>query len=121
MEEHIFKMDAKTIVDLAFDNKLFKDHITRDDFNAFEDLISFMLQSRFESYKKLEDILGKVGKREVESKKFTEQQAIAFARYVWYEKDIKDASKGLNDFMQEFEAMGRKYHSNRSHMPESDK
>ena len=32
-------------------NKLFKDELTRDDFNAFEDLIRFLLQSRFETYK----------------------------------------------------------------------
>ena len=36
MDEKIFKQDAKQIVDLAFDKKLFKDEITRDDMNAFK-------------------------------------------------------------------------------------
>ncbi len=37
LEEKAFRADAKSIVDLAFDGKLFKDHLTRDDFNQFED------------------------------------------------------------------------------------
>jgi hypothetical protein len=60
MEELIFKQDAKQIVDMAFDKKLFKDEITRDDMNGFEDLISFLLSSRFESYKKCEELLKKL-------------------------------------------------------------
>ena len=52
MDEKIFKQDAKQIVDLAFDKRLFKDEITRDDMNAFEELIDFLLSSRFESYKR---------------------------------------------------------------------
>jgi hypothetical protein len=62
MEELIFKQDAKQIVDMAFDKKLFKDEITRDDMNGFEDLISFLLSSRFESYKKCEELLKKLNK-----------------------------------------------------------
>ena len=50
MKQEIFKQDAKQIVDMAFDLKIFKDHLTRDDFNGFEDLICFLLQSRFDSY-----------------------------------------------------------------------
>jgi hypothetical protein len=38
MDDKIFKQDAKSIVDLAFNNKLFKEEITRDDMNTFEEL-----------------------------------------------------------------------------------
>lgn len=56
MNGKIFKHDAKTIVDLAFESKLFKDSVTRDHMNTFEGLIEYMLSSRFESYKKLEKL-----------------------------------------------------------------
>lgn len=52
MEDKIFKSDAKTIVDMFFDTKIFKDNITRDDMNATEEFIESMLKSRFESYQK---------------------------------------------------------------------
>ena len=57
MDENIFKQDVKQIVDLEFDKKLFKDEITRDDMNAFEELIDFLLSSRYESYKRAEKLL----------------------------------------------------------------
>lgn len=63
MEDRIFKADAKQIVDMAFDNKLFKDELTRDDFNAFEDLLQFLLQSRFESYKRVVALTESIDKR----------------------------------------------------------
>jgi len=63
MDTKIFQADAKTIVDMAFDNKLFKDHLTRDDFDSFEELLCFMLQSRFESYQKVEKLLNKVDRK----------------------------------------------------------
>jgi hypothetical protein len=66
MEDKIFKNDAKQIVDLAFNNKLFKEEITRDDFNAFEELIGFLLQSRFESYQRAEKLLSSLKHRKEE-------------------------------------------------------
>ena len=39
-EDKSFRNDAKGIVDAIHDNKIFQDHITRDDMNAFEDLIT---------------------------------------------------------------------------------
>lgn len=63
MEDKIFRADAKTIVDMAFNNKLFKEELTRDDFNAFEDLIHFLLQSRFDSYVRITDLMDKIEKR----------------------------------------------------------
>jgi hypothetical protein len=63
MEEKIFKQDAKQIVDMAFNNKLFKEELTRDDFNAFEDYIQFCLQSRFDTYVRLEKLMNKIQER----------------------------------------------------------
>ncbi len=63
MEDKIFKSDAKSIVDICFDNKLFKDEITRDDMSTFEDLIGFMLQARFDSYKRMSSLMDKIEKR----------------------------------------------------------
>lgn len=57
MNEPLFKQDSKTIVDTLFDIKVFKDNITRDDMDNVEELIRFMLQSRFESYQKASEIL----------------------------------------------------------------
>jgi hypothetical protein len=62
MDEMIFKQDAKQIVDLAFDNKLFKDEVTRDDMNSFEELINFLLSSRYESYKRVDNLLSRLEK-----------------------------------------------------------
>lgn len=64
MDENIFKTDAKQIVDLAFDNKLFKDEITRDDMNGFEELIDFLLSSRYESYKRKDRFIKSLQKSE---------------------------------------------------------
>lgn len=60
MEENVFKTDAKQIVDMAFDAKLFKDSLTRDDFNGFEELIGYLMQSRYESYIRVGKFLDKV-------------------------------------------------------------
>jgi hypothetical protein len=60
MDKEIFKRDAKTIVDLSFNNKLFKDEVTRDDMDKFEDLLSYLLQSKYESYKRAEELLKKL-------------------------------------------------------------
>ena len=62
MEDKIFKADAKQIVDMAFNNKIFKDEVTRDDMNAFEDLITFLLQSRYESYLRVQALMSRMQK-----------------------------------------------------------
>lgn len=62
MEQQIFKQDAKTLVDTLFDAKLFKDQVTRDDLNSIEDYISSALNSRFDSYLKIEKIMDKLVK-----------------------------------------------------------
>ena len=57
MEARIFKNDAKQIVDLVFDAKLFRDDLTRDNLNSIEEMIQFMMQSRFESYQRAQNLL----------------------------------------------------------------
>ncbi len=50
MEKKRFKQHAKILTDSLFDNKLFKEEITRDDMNAIEEYIVFCLESNFNSY-----------------------------------------------------------------------
>lgn len=61
--QQIFKQDAKSIVDAMYNGKLFKDNITRDDMNAVQEYIEFAMQSRYDSYKRIESILGKIEDR----------------------------------------------------------
>lgn len=56
-------MDAKSIVDLAFEAKFFKENVTRDDINSFEELIKYMLQSRFEIYVKIQKLNERMGNK----------------------------------------------------------
>lgn len=63
MEERLFKNDAKSIVDLAFETKFFRENVTRDDMNSFEEMIQYMLQSRFESYVKIHKLNEKMEKK----------------------------------------------------------
>jgi len=60
MEHQFFKNDSKQIIDIIFNNHLFKDYVTRDDMNGFEELIQFFLQSRFESYIKTKKLFDRV-------------------------------------------------------------
>ncbi len=62
MEEKLFKQDAKSVTDLLFDTKFFKDDITRDNMNSIEEFIQFLLQSRFDSYIRLEKIVKSIDK-----------------------------------------------------------
>ena len=58
--EKLFTNDAKTMVDTMYDNRLFKDDVTRDDMNAFEDLIDFLLSSRYTGYKRMQDLMERI-------------------------------------------------------------
>jgi hypothetical protein len=62
MNEKIFKEDAKQIVDLCFDTNIFKESLTRDDMNAIQDYIESSLQSRLDSYKKIDSLMKKINK-----------------------------------------------------------
>lgn len=62
MEDKIFKQDAKSIVDMLFDAKLFKEQITRDDLNSVEDFVGDAMNSRFNSYLKIKSLMDKLVK-----------------------------------------------------------
>lgn len=56
MDERIFKSDAKSLVDMMFNIKLFKDDVTRDSMNEMEDFINYLLSSRYDTYVKFHKI-----------------------------------------------------------------
>lgn len=60
MEDKYFKTDAKQIVDMLFDTKVFKDDMTRDDFNNLEDFVGYLLQSKFDSYVKVTKLMDSI-------------------------------------------------------------
>lgn len=63
-KQELFKADAKQIVDTIFDNKLFKDNVTRDNMNGFEDLIQFLLESKYNSHIKMLELTSKIKEHE---------------------------------------------------------
>jgi hypothetical protein len=60
MTDQIFKADAKQLVDMLFDNKLFVERITRDDMASVEELLSFMMQSKYDSYVMARGLLDRI-------------------------------------------------------------
>jgi hypothetical protein len=64
--DKVFKEDAKQLVDTVFEKGWFKSEITRDDMNSIEDLITYLLQSRFDSYKRIKDITDKINKTKLQ-------------------------------------------------------
>ena len=60
--KNYFKNDAKSIVDMLFDAKCFKEQITRDNLNSTEEFIFEMMQTRFDSIKKLQSLMEKIKK-----------------------------------------------------------
>jgi len=57
MEDEYFKNDAKSITDLLFVKNYFNEKVTRDDMSAIEELIEHLLQSRFDSYVRVQKLL----------------------------------------------------------------
>lgn len=55
--ENYFKNDAKAIVDMLFENKLFIESLKRDDLMAIENFIASELQSKFESITKMQKLI----------------------------------------------------------------
>jgi len=62
MNDKYFQQDAKQIVDMVFDAKVLRPDLTRDNLNSMEEFISYLLQSKFESYQKLENLMAKIEK-----------------------------------------------------------
>ncbi len=60
MEKNYFKQDAKQIVDMLFDNKIFRVDVTRDDLGAVEKHINFLLESKFDSHLRLTKLVEKI-------------------------------------------------------------
>lgn len=58
-----FKRDAKLIVDGLFDNKLFIERLTRDELNGIEELIGYLMQSKFESHLRAHELFDKINKK----------------------------------------------------------
>ena len=61
-EKPIFAKDAKTIVDLLFDAKLFKDSVTRDDMLEVESLVCYLMDSRYKGQKSAEALMERIKK-----------------------------------------------------------
>ena len=59
-----FKREAKSIVDSLFENKLFREDLTRDDMQALEDWIYTVMDMRFTSEKKISKLMEKINKDE---------------------------------------------------------
>lgn len=56
MEEEIekyYQNQAKGIIDLMFDTKIFKESVTRDDMNGYEDLLAYMFQAQAKTARKM--------------------------------------------------------------------
>lgn len=50
----IFKQDAKSIVDTLFETKIFRNDLTRDELNTIEEMVDYMMSSRYDSIKRAE-------------------------------------------------------------------
>ena len=60
MTKTYFKNDAKQIIDMLFDNKIFIPTLTRDELNATEEFIEYSMQSRFDTHLKAEKLFSKI-------------------------------------------------------------
>lgn len=59
---NLFKQDSKTIVDILFEVKLFKNDLTRDELNSVEELLQYMMSSRFDSFLRAEKLFNQINK-----------------------------------------------------------
>ena len=51
--EPYYDREAKQVIDTMFDAKIFKETVTRDDMNGFQDLLGYILQTHAYSAQKL--------------------------------------------------------------------
>lgn len=51
--EGFFQKNAKKFIDSMFEAGVFNDKMTRDDFNGYEDLLAFFIQSQCKSHYKM--------------------------------------------------------------------
>tara|TARA_R100001086_G_scaffold91296_1_gene45185 strand:- start:761 stop:973 length:213 start_codon:yes stop_codon:yes gene_type:complete len=52
--------EAKTLVNLMFDNKLFRNDLTRDDLNSIEEYLDYSLNSRLKTHVEFSDLFKKL-------------------------------------------------------------
>lgn len=62
MEDKTIKKDAKSVVDMLFDGKLFKSAVTRDDMVAIEELVYYMMKTRVNSIIKAKELQARINK-----------------------------------------------------------
>lgn len=62
MTHQYFKNDAKQLVDMLFDNKLFIPTLTRDELNGVEEFLQYTMQSKFESHIRAKELFDKIEK-----------------------------------------------------------
>ena len=51
--DKIIKDDAKSVVDLLFETKIFKEELTRDNLNSIEEFVGYLLETRVNSQIKM--------------------------------------------------------------------
>ena len=56
----IFKQDAKSIVDTLFETKIFRDDLTRDELNSIEEMLDYLLSSRYDSILRAEKLFKQI-------------------------------------------------------------
>ena len=56
----IFKQDAKSIVDTLFETKIFRDDLTRDELNTVEEMVDYMMTSKYDSIKRAEKLFTQI-------------------------------------------------------------
>jgi len=57
---NIFKQDAKSIVDTLFETKVFRDDLTRDELNTIEEILDYMMSSKYDSIKRAEKLFNQI-------------------------------------------------------------
>ena len=51
--EKMIETDAKSVVDLLFETKVFKEELTRDNLNSIEEFVGYLLETRINSNVKM--------------------------------------------------------------------
>lgn len=63
-----FRADSKMMVDKLFDNDLFKERLTRDEMKSLEDWICSTMSMRYDSEKRVNELLDSIKKTHNENR-----------------------------------------------------
>ena len=66
--ESNFKTDAKSIVDMLFDTKCFREDITRDSLDGVEEFISYAMESKFDMRQRAKELFDKIDRNKTQAK-----------------------------------------------------